>query len=195
LDLDGLRCRRAEAIDAWFATYADPVYAFILYRVDRNPDLAADVAQDTFVTALTRIEDFDPERGEMLPWLTYTARNCIRKALRQEARYATVSDLWERIDARLAAALSELGEAPLPHQALEREETVELVRAALSNLSLRYQKVLRQHYFQQRTVREIAALEGSTEGAVKVALHRARLAFQAAFESICANLEEGRVRQ
>jgi len=46
----------------------------------RLPELAEDVTQETFLTALNRIEDFDPDRGAMLPWLPYMARNCARKA-------------------------------------------------------------------------------------------------------------------
>ena len=128
---------------------------------------------------------------EMLPWLTYIARNCIRKALRQRQRHEQGADLWERVDRRLVAAMRDLGEERLPDHHLEQQETVELVRAALSNLSMRYQRLLRGRYFLQRTVREMAAEEGSSEGAVKVALHRARLAFQAAVEAICASLEPG----
>jgi len=191
LDLEGLRRRRAEAVDSWFETYADAVYTFVLYRVGKDADLAADVAQETFLNALERIREFDPERGEMLPWLTYQARNCIRKALRGRARQETVADFWETFDRRLVKALSELGAAPLPDELLEKEETADLVRMALSNLPARYRTALHEHYFEERSVHEMAAREGTTEGAVKALLHRARLAFRAAFEAIAAALHEG----
>lgn len=190
LDLEALRRRRPDAVGTWFNTYADAVYAFVFYRVGKDPDLAADVAQDTFVTALGKIRDFDPERGEMFPWLTYIARNRIRKTVRRRLRHRTVSDFWDVVDRRLTRALSELGESPLPDELLERKETEDLVQIALSNLPFRYQRALRGHYFEDRPVRELAALEGMTEGAVKVLLHRARLAFRAAFETIAATLQE-----
>jgi RNA polymerase sigma-70 factor (ECF subfamily) len=188
-DLDALRSRQPEAVQRWFETWADPVYAFVLHRVGRDPVLAADVAQDTFVTALGRIETFDPERGEMFPWLTYTARNCIRKAMRQQGRVAPVGDLWERLDERLADRLAAL-EEPLPQEVLERAETGELVRAVLSSLPVRYQWALRQHYFEHRSIRDMAANEGSSEGATRVLLHRARKAFRTAFEAVAETLAE-----
>lgn len=80
IDFQRLRRRETEEVVRWFDSFADPVYGFIFYRVGRNADLAGDVAQETFVIALDTIDRFDPSRGEMFPWLTHIARNCIRKS-------------------------------------------------------------------------------------------------------------------
>jgi RNA polymerase sigma-70 factor (ECF subfamily) len=190
LDLSGVVQRRVDAVEAWFTTYADPVYTFIYYRVGKNPDIAADITQDTFATAFEKIAEYDENRGEMLPWLTYIARNCIRKTRRRQARYSTADDLWEQVDQRLISAFSALAEEPLPDEVLQRQETAELVRMALSNLPCRYQRALEQRYYQQHSLKEIAATEGLTEGAVKSLLHRARAAFQAAFTTIAETISE-----
>lgn len=188
IDVDALRRRRPDAVSAWFDAYADPLYAFVLYRVGRNVDLAAEITQETFTSALVRIQDFDPDRGEMLPWLTYMARNAIRKALRQQSRTRTGLEPWRQLDRRTAAALGDLEAAPLPDEIVEREETAEMVRSALSTLSARYQRALRQRYFSQLSVREMAEHEKLSEGAVRVLLHRARRAFQEAFEGLAAEV-------
>ena len=65
------------------------------------------------------------------------------------------------------------------------------MRMALTNLPLRYQTALRRRYFEELSLHEIAALEGINEGAVKVLLHRARLAFRTAFETISASILDG----
>jgi RNA polymerase sigma-70 factor (ECF subfamily) len=181
--------RAGRDIESWFLEHADAIYTFVYYRVGRDEELATEVVQETFLSALERIEDYDRERGPMLPWLTYTARNCIRKALRQRGRLQSVGDRWEVIDRKLLAACSELATRPLPDELLEREETAELVQMALSNLPDKYRIALRQHYCLQRPLREIADDLGVTEGAVKSLLHRARLAFKAAFETIAESFE------
>lgn len=190
IDVDRLRQREGADVDRWFDTFADPVYAFIYYRVGRDADLAGDVAQETFVAALERIERFDPDRGEMFPWLTHIARNCIRKALRRRGRDGTPADFWDTLDRRLLRAATDLGGTSLPGELLEREETAGLVRLALSNLPLRYQLALRRRYFEELSLHEMAGLEGASEGAMKVLLHRARTAFRTAFETITASLLE-----
>lgn len=188
VDFRRLRRREEQEVIRWFNSFADPVYGFIFYRVGRDADLTGDVAQETFVTALETIDRFDPARGEMFPWLTHIARNCIRKALRQKSRNSALSDFWDNVDRRLPRVLTDLGTGILPSELLERKETAELVRMALTNLPLRYQIALRRRYFEELSLHEMAALEGSSEGAMKVLLHRARQAFRTAFETISASL-------
>ena len=189
---DRLRRRDKEEVDRWFDSFADPVYGFIFYRVGRDADLAGDVAQETFVIALQTIDRFDPSRGEMFPWLTHIARNCIRKALRRRGRDSALPDFWETVDRRLTNGMTDLGLDILPEELLERKETAELVRMALTNLPFRYQVALRRRYFEEISLHDMAVLEGSSEGAMKVLLHRARQAFRTAFETVSGSLLEER---
>jgi DNA-directed RNA polymerase specialized sigma24 family protein len=56
IDYPRLRRREKEEVVRWFDAFSDPVYGFIFYRVGRDADLAGDVAQETFVTALQTID-------------------------------------------------------------------------------------------------------------------------------------------
>jgi RNA polymerase sigma-70 factor (ECF subfamily) len=191
IDYRRLRLRDKEEIVRWFDAFSDPVYGFIFYRVGRDADLAGDVAQETFVTALEAIHRFDPGRGEMFPWLTHIARNCIRKALRRRRKDSALPDFWKNVDRQLIGMMTNL-DSNIPEELLERKETVEQVRMALTNLPYRYQAALRKRYYEELSLHEIAALEGINEGAAKVLLHRARQAFRTAFEAISASFLEGR---
>jgi RNA polymerase sigma-70 factor, ECF subfamily len=194
IDYRRLRLRDNEEVVRWFDNYSDPIYSFIFYRVGRDADLAGDVAQETFVTALETIDRFDPRRGEMFSWLTYIARNCIRKYLRRKSRDSVLPDFWKTVDHQLTKALIDLNSNILPEQLLEKKETAELVRMTLTNLPLRYQVTLRRRYFEEKSLQEMAAFEGSSEGAMKVLLHRARQAFRTTFETISGTMFEGEVK-
>ena len=190
IDLHRLRRREKKEVDRWFDRFSDPLYGFIFYRVGRDADLAGDVAQETFVTALETIDRFDPVRGEMFPWLTYIARNCIRKVLRKRGKDSVLPDFWESIDRLLTRSVVEGGDLLIEEQ-IEKKETSELVRIAMTNLPLRYQLALHRHYFEELSLHEMATLEGSSDDAIKVLLHRSRQAFRTAFETISASLFEG----
>ncbi len=179
--MQALGSRQPQAVEQWFHEYADAVYTFALYRVGKDPDLAEEVVQDTFVTALSRIEEYDQRRGMMLPWLTYFCRNSIRKALRHRKGGDALAEFYGEIDRRLLAAYRRLATDPLPEDVLHGQETKELVQLTLANIPGNYQQVLTQHYLEQRSLKEIAASHSLSEGAIKSLLHRARLAFKTAF--------------
>ncbi len=197
INLKRLRKRDKKEIAHWFEFFSDPVYGFIYYRVGKDTDLAGEAAQETFTTALETIDRYDPKRGEMFPWLTYIARNCIRKVMRRHGKNSELVDFWESVDSKLIKAVTNLGSDSIPEELLQQKQTADLVRIALTNLPVRYQMALQRHYFEDLTLHEMAILEKSSEGAVKILLHRARQAFRDAFETISASFfergEEGRI--
>lgn len=179
--MQALRARRPQAVEQWFHQYVDVVYTFAFYRVGKDPDLAEEVVQDTFVTALSQIEKYDPQRGMMLPWLTYHCRNSLRNTLRRHQASDALADFWEETDCGLILAYQKLATSPLPEDVLHEKETKELVQLTLASIPGNYREVLTHHYLEQRPLKEIATLHGLSEGAIKSLLYRARLAFKTAF--------------
>lgn len=80
---DSLISKSPDAITAWFEQYADRVYGFVYYRVGCDQNRTADVVQDTFLEALQRINEFDPNRGSMAAWLTTLSRNHMTRIMKQ----------------------------------------------------------------------------------------------------------------
>jgi RNA polymerase sigma-70 factor (ECF subfamily) len=176
VDFEALRQRDSTEVERWFRAHADLVYTFAYYRTRGDRDLACDVVQETFATALARLEEFDPGRGSMRVWLSFLARNCLRTARRKARPFA--AERSELNDASIADAIGSIDHAELPDEVIAREETAELVREALSTLSPLHQHVLVERYWRQRPLAEVADELEITEGAVKGRLHRARLAFK-----------------
>jgi RNA polymerase sigma-70 factor (ECF subfamily) len=178
LDFARLAERHPDAVRIWFERYFDIVHGFVRRRVARDPDLTDDVTQETFLVALRRIGEYDPERGAMLPWLTYIARNCARKALRHRARFADTVDEGTGAGEGHAA----IDEAPLSEELLTRAETADRVHDAFARIAPQHQRLLESHYILRQPLKQIALEEDTTVSAVKSQLHRARLAFKSAFE-------------
>ena len=190
-DVGALQRREPAAVESWFLAHADQIYTFAYYRVDKDPEVAADVVQDTFITAIDRIDRYDPDRGAMSVWLMYLARNCIRSANRHRSRTTSDEGLWERIDARLVASSLDLEADTLPPDALERRETAEWVQMVLAHLPESYRGALVEHYVKQRSVADMTSRREMTESAAKSLLHRARAAFRAAYCAIAEELDAG----
>ena len=180
-DIRNLKAQQPRAIEDWFLDCADVIYTFVFYRVGKDAELAADVVQETFLSALNKIGQYDPDRGTMFTWLTYISKNHIKKALKERNKYGKYSEFWDKIDAKLLVLYKQIAMAPLPEEILQKQETIELVHMTLSNIPGNYQQVLEQHYFCKQSLREIAELNQISEAAVKSLLHRARIAFKTTF--------------
>jgi RNA polymerase sigma factor (sigma-70 family) len=60
------------------------IYAYVARRL--GPDLAEDVASETFLTAFDRRHSYDLDRGDARPWLYGIASNLVARHVRAESR-------------------------------------------------------------------------------------------------------------
>lgn len=167
------------------------LYRFCLYRVGRNQHFCEEVVQETLLRALRELSRYEPVRsgGNIFPWLTGLARNEIQRVLGRERAALSLQSLWERLDRDLAEAFARIDAAPLADEVLQREETRELVNAAMSQLPPHYRQALEAKYVSGESVRTIAEHGRMSEKAAESMLTRAREAFRTAFTALCRNLE------
>jgi RNA polymerase sigma-70 factor (ECF subfamily) len=155
--------RGAEVI---LARYQMDVYNTSL-RILGNPADAEDAAQDVFVRALSRLDQYRP--GEPLgAWLHGITRNRCIDILRRRR---------PAVDLEVAAAESRAPDdvEQVALAAIERDQ----LRAALDRLPRRDRALLVLRYWEDQPVEAVAKTLGMSEGAAKVALLRARRALAA----------------
>lgn len=129
------------------------VLGYLTTRV-RDRGLAEELAAETFYRA-TRA--FLGWRGESPPaWLLAIARNVLVDAVRRDRRHAVLSD-----------------DVLAPVEALDDDVAV---RVALEQLPEADRRLLVLVHVHGYSCAEVAAMSGSTHGAVRTALYRARLA-------------------
>jgi RNA polymerase sigma-70 factor (ECF subfamily) len=177
----GVSRREASALRQLYESHVDGLFAFVMVRARGDRSLAEDVVQDTFLAALSRVEQYDPGRGSLRSWLWTLSRNVLRRHLRHHPRQ---QDL-RRAERRLDACWAELGSAfdgTLPgDEHLEREETRAMVTTALANLKPQHRRVLERVYVDELRLAEVARELALSGEAVKSLLARARRAFRRTF--------------
>lgn len=177
------------AVQQLTAATLGPLFRFCLYRVGRNQHLAEEVVQETMLRAVRELGQFDSTRcaNNVFPWLTGLARNEIQRTLIRE-KNASLQNLWLKMDRELLAHFSRLEQEPFGDEVLQREETRELVNAAMSQLPDRYREALEGKYLDGKSVRELAQGWKVTEKAVESMLTRARQAFRMTFLALTRNV-------
>jgi RNA polymerase sigma-70 factor (ECF subfamily) len=159
---------------AWRSLYAeafDGLRAYVHWRCAGLRDLADEVVQETWLTAVRRIRAFEPECGSFAAWLRGIAANVVRNHLRRRVH---------RNGQLLREDQATTGPADAP---LEKREEAERIARALAELPEDYEMVLRSKYLDGQRVVEIAEARGETPKAVESLLTRARQAFREAYLS------------
>lgn len=133
-------------------------------RMLGGADAAQDVAQETFLSAYSKLAQLDPDRSP-LPWLTTVATRLCLNRLRSQQR-TRISELPE--GAEFAAS------EPQPDASWLRRESQAELHAALLLLPETPRAVVVLHYLEEWSCKQIAEALGMTESNVKVTLLRAR---------------------
>jgi RNA polymerase sigma-70 factor, ECF subfamily len=145
----------------------------LLARMLRNPALAEELAQDTFLKAFSRLRTFDP-RFKFSNWIFRIAHNTAIDAMRRRGPLELSLD---QSDAREQNRLDEALVDPRSDEAvrrLERRDLARLLGAALDRLRPEYRQAVVLRYQEDLSYDEIAEITGVPLGTVKSNLHRAR---------------------
>ena len=153
-----------EAFGELVLRYQTSVYN-VCYRLLGEAGAAEDQAQEAFIRAFARLDQFDAERP-FGPWVRRVAANlCLNRLA--SAREASVSLDDERDEPMMASSAD-------PAATAEQAETAEALRAAMAALPAQYRAVIELRHFHDLSYAEIAAELGLPVSDVKSHLFRAR---------------------
>lgn len=183
--LMALRRRDPQALAILFEQHADAIHRLALNVLGGDAQQADGVVQNTFIALIEHVEQFEG-RARISTWLYRVAYN---EALRRLRRARPQLALDDALDEDLPMPASLFDWRDLPEEALRQQEARAMMQAAIDALpaSLRAAFTLRD--VQEFSTREVAEILSISEAAVKVRLHRARLALR---EALSAYFEEYR---
>jgi RNA polymerase sigma-70 factor (ECF subfamily) len=138
------------------------VYGLALTML-RDPGLAEEVAQETFVRAWRHAASYDPRRGRVPAWLLTIARNLAIDRARMRPVTPTDPDIIaSRLDISEHDAMPDLGER-------------DRLRRAVAALPDDQRRALVLAVYAGRTAREISELDDTPLGTVKTRIRTAML--------------------
>jgi RNA polymerase sigma-70 factor (ECF subfamily) len=152
--------------------HQDRIYRLVV-RMVRDPGVAEDITQETFLKAFRALAGYDP-RWKLASWLLKIAHNATIDHLRRQ-----------RLDTRpLEASVEEDALGPLdrladdsepdPEQRARGQALARDLQAAVDALEPAYRELVLLRFQEGLAYQEIAEVTGLPLGTVKVRLHRGR---------------------
>ncbi len=151
----------------------------VVGRYLKDEDEARDAVQESFLAAFRNLAGFRAD-SRLSTWLHRIAVNTALMRLRHRRRHPEepIEDLLPRFDERGVSRVFPRAWRWTAQRLLEQKETRRAVRQSINQLPESYRLVLLLRDIEEYDTEETARLLGLSTAAVKVRLHRARLALR-----------------
>lgn len=168
MSAEALRDEQARRVAELFEQHRGAIYAY-LARLSRDPQMAEEVTQETFLKvyqARERLPGIENERA----WIFRIATNTCLTALKRQRRFRWLP--WEAAETGPQRGFDDPGQVG-QRDAIER---------ALGTLGQDYRAALLLFSYYGFRVAEVAQVLGISEGAVKTRVYRAKEMFLRAYQ-------------
>lgn len=171
------------AMEELYLRYRQPVFR-IVYRSTRNIDEAEDIVQDVFLKAFERLHTFR-ERSRFSTWLMRIALNLCTDHARMRQRRQQL--LEREADRKLAWSHPD---PPDPIESAQENAFNEAFYTALNQLPDHHRQLIILRDLEEMDYETIAQILGTSVGAVKLRVMRARRAFKTKLEPLLRAIGE-----
>lgn len=145
---------------------------YLAYDLVGNYEDAKDLAQEVFIRAFEKINQFE-ERSQFPTWLNRITVNLAIDFHRKNKKKLnqTIEDNFDKI--HYNEILEGFNQQESPEKAIEFSENRNLLEQAIKKLSTNQRTAIALKYFHQNTTKEIAEIMGCAENTVRIHLFRA----------------------
>ena len=165
-----------QAIEIFVRRFETDIFRLV-FSVLQDPIEAREAAQDTFITALKALPNYQ-ERSSLKAWLCTIALNVSRNRLRKRK-------VLEKLHNTLTVVFQiETRKQPTVEESVIQTEKEKAAWNALNELDEKHRMVMILRYFQELPVHEIAEILSVSEGTVHSRLHTARKRLRIALKEI-----------
>jgi RNA polymerase sigma-70 factor, ECF subfamily len=160
-----------------------------VYRVVAHQEDAEDITQDVFLKVYNNVKKFE-QQSSFSTWLYRVATNSALDALDKKQRRLSKNSFVKGQRGEKQGEESDQAELqpssePGPEEKSIQKELRECINRVLTKLEREQAEVLIMHDIDELSYDEISHILGAGLSAIKMRIHRARLAFQHVFFQFC----------
>lgn len=138
------------AANALISAYYKEIYAFV-YKQTLDPELSLDLTQETFISVMKSITNYESKKASFRTWVYKLASNQLVDYYRSKSyTYAQIEQSIEDYEFEDQYDMT---------VSLEYKEDYEKINALINELDTKLQQILRLKLFGEYTLQEIATIE------------------------------------
>ncbi len=164
------------ALERMIEKWERPLFSFI-YRYTQNEFAAREILEETFVRIYTKREKYDFDYA-VSSWVFTIAANLCKNKARWHRRHPETSfeSLARNGESKAGCSLLEIipSEEELPAEAMERDEDLNTLKDAVSQLPHDLRTAVLLHHYEDMSYKDIAEIVGCSIRGVETRLYRAR---------------------
>lgn len=163
------------ALDRFLLRHQERLYRFVL-RSTNDPQLAADITQESFVRVWFSANRYSPDKGASgKTWLFSIARNLVRDHARRRNPFVRMSN-WFGMGNDNMGSLPEIvtNHVAEPPAIAEKQEEEEALKAAIARLPDKLRMPLILCALEEMPQEEVAQILGTSRKAVELRIRRAK---------------------
>lgn len=167
-----------EAMNELFNAYYNDVYYFALKTV-KDEELACDITQETFVEIINTLGNLQAP-GAFVTWMKQIAyHQCTRYFKKKKDILVDEDEDGNTVFDTLKEERTEF----IPDEAMDQADFRRTILAMIDELSEEQRSAVMMLYFDELSVKQIAEIQGVSEGTVKSRLNYARKAIRSSVEA------------
>lgn len=168
----------SSALNELFNAFYNDVYYFALKTV-KDGDLACDITQEAFVEIINTLPNLK-EPAAFITWMKQiTYHQCTRYFKKKKDFLVDENEDGETIFDTVKEENSDF----IPDEALDKDDFKNTILKILDELSEEQRSATMMYYFDELSVKQIAEIQGVSEGTIKSRLNYARKAIKASVEA------------
>lgn len=167
-----------KALNDLFNAFYNDVYYFALKTV-KDDQLACDITQETFMEIINTLGNLK-EPAAFVTWMKQiTYHQCTRYFKKKKDVLVDEDEDGNTVFDNLQEENAEF----IPDEALERSDLKKIIMDILDELSEEQRAATMMYYFDEMSVKQIAEIQGVSEGTIKSRLNYARKSIRSAIEA------------
>lgn len=170
-----------KAIETLFKEFNGQVFYSVLLTV-KNEETAKDITQETFITVINKIKEL--ENPEAFPgWVKKVAHSkCSDYYKKKEVIHEIAASPDNEDDYDIFGNIEEDDGEFIPDKAMDRDDLKKIILDILNKLPDEQRAAIFMRYYEEMSVKEIAEIQGVSEGTVMSRLNYGRKAIAKAIE-------------